>query len=55
MQVMFQGEMHEHEIGPGPYDPKKPITCPKCIDRFSALKAELCEKYGWAKWPFKDS
>ena len=34
-----------------PYDHKKPLTCPHCIDRMWALRKELCDKYGWDYWP----
>jgi len=54
MKVNFKGEVHEHEITTGPYDSTKPLTCPKCIEWLSNIKAELCAKYGWSKWPFGD-
>ena len=35
-----------------PYDAKKPLTCPHCIDLLNKFREDLCKKYGWDSWPF---
>mgnify|MGYP006192764933 CR=1 FL=1 len=44
--------MHNHQgqVGP-PYNPKKSVTCPECVEEILAYRAELVKRYGWDEWP----
>jgi hypothetical protein len=44
---------HQPDLSvPGvPYDHKKKITCPHCLDLIWQERAKLCKKYEWDKWP----
>ena len=33
----WRGARHRHYMYPGPYDPKRPITCPACNDETAPL------------------
>lgn len=42
---------HRHVLYSGPYDHRRPITCPACLDALERQRVELCQKYGWKEWP----
>lgn len=49
--VTFTDELgeHHHSWETGPYDPKRPITCPACLQRLATLREELRVRYGLEK------
>lgn len=49
----FADHGHVMQSAP-PYDHSKPITCPMCVERMAALRETLCDKYGWATWPWAE-
>ena len=44
---------HSHEVSvPGrAYDPSAPMTGPACLDKRAHYRLELCQQYGWNRWP----